>query len=167
MSYGLFDLRRPAAFGRLGEFNNRCAGGPVARLFASIYSHRPSRPSWPTCGDQDLTRSESLAYEFGTFGVRVMIVEPGLAPSTGFAANSNGCRDEFMPAACSAYAGRYLKSLQDYPTSYTREGDVAEAVYAAATDDGERLRYPAFMARMRALTSNAEPQQNCVRTILV
>jgi NAD(P)-dependent dehydrogenase (short-subunit alcohol dehydrogenase family) len=113
--------------------------------------------------------SESLAYELGRFGVRVKLVEPGLAPSTSFAANSNGRRDDLMPAAYSAYAGRYLKSMQDYPTSYTAEGDVAEAVYAAATDDGDRLRYPAgadsvmlaelrqslseqaFMARMRTM----------------
>ena len=113
--------------------------------------------------------SESLAYELGAFGVRVKIVEPGLAPSTSFAANSSGRRDDLMPAAYSAYADRYLKSMQDYPTSYTAEGDVAEAVYAAATDDGDRLRYPAgadsvmlaelrqslseqaFMARMRTM----------------
>src|SRR4030095_7646719 len=38
--------------------------------------------------------SESLAYEFGTFGLRVKIVEPGLAPSTSFAANSDGRRDD-------------------------------------------------------------------------
>ncbi|MGH9883343.1 MAG: SDR family oxidoreductase [Pyrinomonadaceae bacterium] len=113
--------------------------------------------------------SESLAYELGTFGVRVKIVEPGLAPSTSLAANSAGRRDDLMPAAYSAYADRYLKSMQDYPTSYTTEGDVAEAVYAAATDDGDRLRYPAgadsvmlaelrqslseqaFMARMRTM----------------
>lgn len=87
--------------------------------------------------------SESLAYELGAFGVRVKIVEPGLAPSTSFAANSSGRRDDLMPAAYSAYADRYLKSMQDYPTSYTAEGDVAEAVYAAATDDGDKLRYPA------------------------
>lgn len=113
--------------------------------------------------------SESLAYELGAFGIRVKIVEPGRAPSTSFAANSNGRRDDLMPAAYSAHAGRYLKSMQDYPTSYTNERDVAEAVYAAATDEGERLRYPAgadsvmlaelrrtlpeqaFMARMRAM----------------
>lgn len=113
--------------------------------------------------------SESLAYELGTFGVRVKIVEPGLAPSTSFSANSDGPRDDLMPAAYSAYADRYLKSMQDYPTSYTTEEDVAEAVYAAATDDGDRLRYPAgadsvmlaelrqslseqaFMARMRIM----------------
>src|SRR5690606_2768770 len=32
--------------------------------------------------------SESLAYELAGFGVRVKIVEPGLAPTTSFAANS-------------------------------------------------------------------------------
>jgi NAD(P)-dependent dehydrogenase (short-subunit alcohol dehydrogenase family) len=87
--------------------------------------------------------SESLAYELGTFGVRVKVVEPGLAPSTSFSANSGGRRDDLMPAAYSAYADRYLRSLQEYPTSYTTTADVAEAVYAAATDDGDRLRYPA------------------------
>lgn len=74
-----------------------------------------------------------------------------------------------MPAAYSSFAGRYLRSMQDYPTSYTAAEDVAEAVYAAATDDGDRLRYPAgadslmlaelrqslseqaFMARMRTM----------------
>jgi NAD(P)-dependent dehydrogenase (short-subunit alcohol dehydrogenase family) len=87
--------------------------------------------------------SESLAYELGTFGVRVKIVEPGLAPSTNFATHSGGHGDNLMPATYSAYAGRYLKSMQDYPTSYTTEEDVAEAVYAAATDYEDRLRYPA------------------------
>lgn len=113
--------------------------------------------------------SESLAYELDAFGVRVKIVEPGLAPSTRFAANSDGRRDELLPAAYSAYADRCLKSMLDYPTSYTTEEDVAEAVYAAATDDADRLRYPAgadsmmlaelrqslsepaFMARMRTM----------------
>ena len=113
--------------------------------------------------------SESLAHELGTFGVRVKVVEPGLAPSTSFASNSNGRRDDLMPAAYSAFADRYLRSMQNYPTSYTTAEDVAEAVYAAATDEGDRLRYPAgadsvmlaelreslpeqaFLARMRTM----------------
>ena len=48
-----------------------------------------------------------------------------------------------MPAAYAAYADRFLGSMQNYPMAYTTEADVAEAVYAAATDDGDRLRYPA------------------------
>lgn len=113
--------------------------------------------------------SESLAYELSRFGVRVKIVEPGLAPSTSFGANSGGRRDDLMPAAYAAYAESYLKSMQEYPTSYTTEGDVAEVIYTAATDNGDRLRYPAgadsvmlaelrqslseqeFMARMRTM----------------
>jgi NAD(P)-dependent dehydrogenase (short-subunit alcohol dehydrogenase family) len=113
--------------------------------------------------------SESLAYELGAFGVRVKVVEPGLAPSTSFAANSDGRRDDLMPAAYAAYADRYLRSMQEYPTSYTTPEDVAEAVYGAATDYGDTLRYPAgadsvmlaelrqslpepaFLARMRTM----------------
>jgi NAD(P)-dependent dehydrogenase (short-subunit alcohol dehydrogenase family) len=113
--------------------------------------------------------SESLAHELGTFGVRVKVVEPGLAPSTSFASNSNGRRDDLLPAAYSAFAERYIRSMQNYPTSYTTAEDVAGAVYAAATDDGDRLRYPAgadsvmlaelreslpeqaFLARMRTM----------------
>jgi len=87
--------------------------------------------------------SESLGYELGNFGVQVKVVEPGLAPSTSFGHNSGGRREDLIPEAYSAYADRYLKSMQDYPTSYTTEADVAEAVYAAATDEEERLRYPA------------------------
>jgi NAD(P)-dependent dehydrogenase (short-subunit alcohol dehydrogenase family) len=87
--------------------------------------------------------SESLAYELGTFGVRVKIVEPGLAPTTSFAANSGRNTHELVPEAYSDFASRYLKSMQDYPTAYTAASDVAEAVYSAATDKGDRLRYPA------------------------
>jgi NAD(P)-dependent dehydrogenase (short-subunit alcohol dehydrogenase family) len=87
--------------------------------------------------------SESLAYELGAFGVRVRIVEPGLAPTTHFAANTGGHRDDLLPAAYAPYAGRYLASMQTYPMPFTTGEDVAEVVFRAATDDGDRLRYPA------------------------
>jgi NAD(P)-dependent dehydrogenase (short-subunit alcohol dehydrogenase family) len=87
--------------------------------------------------------SESLVYELGTVGVRVKIVEPGLAPSTSFAANSGERMAGLVPAAYADYAGRYLKSMQEYPLTYTVAEDVATAVYAAATDGSDRLRYPA------------------------
>lgn len=114
--------------------------------------------------------SESLAYELGLFGVRVKIVEPGLSPTTSFAANSGSRCDNTIPAAYAGYAGRYLQSMQNYPTAYTTAEDVATAVYAAATDGRDTLRYPAgadsvmlaelrrtlpeaaFIARIRTMT---------------
>jgi len=44
--------------------------------------------------------SESLAYELGMFGVRVKIIQPGLAPSTSFVANSGGRGDNMVVTSC-------------------------------------------------------------------
>jgi NAD(P)-dependent dehydrogenase (short-subunit alcohol dehydrogenase family) len=114
--------------------------------------------------------SESLAYELAMFGVRVKIVQPGLAPTTSFAANSGSRCDNTIPAPYADYAGRYLQSMQQYATAYTSADDVAQAVYAAATDGLDQLRYPAgadsvilaalrqslpeqeFIARIRTMT---------------
>jgi NAD(P)-dependent dehydrogenase (short-subunit alcohol dehydrogenase family) len=122
--------------------------------------------------------SEALAYELGLFGVRVKIVEPGLAPSTSFAANSGDRCDNRIPAAYADYAGRYFNSMREYPTAYTTEADVAEAVFTAATDGRDTLRYPAgadtvmlaalrrslpeaeFLARVRAMTGGTAATQN-------
>jgi len=87
--------------------------------------------------------SEALAHEVGMFGIRVKIVQPGLAPSTSFAANSGDRAEKMIPPAYADYAGRYLKSMQEYPTAYTSAEDVAEAVHRAATDGSDQLRYPA------------------------
>jgi len=99
--------------------------------------------------------SESLAYELGPFGIRVKIVQPGLSPTTRFAANSGNRCDHTIPAAYADFAGRYLQSMQAYPTAYTTADDVAAAVYAAATDGRDPLRYPAgadsvMLAELRA-----------------
>lgn len=72
--------------------------------------------------------SESLAYELGGFGVRVKIVEPGLAPTTSFAGNSGGRCDNRIQAAYADYAGKFMRSMAEYPTAYTTVADAAEAV---------------------------------------
>ena len=87
--------------------------------------------------------------------------QPGLAPSTSFAANSGGHCDNLIPAAYADYAGRYLKSTREYPTAYTSAENVAETVYAAATDGRDKLCYPAgadsvMLAELRQSLPEAE-----------
>jgi NAD(P)-dependent dehydrogenase (short-subunit alcohol dehydrogenase family) len=86
--------------------------------------------------------SESLAYELSLFNVRVKLVEPGFAPTTGFSANT-GEMDGLIPEPYANYAAQLMENLQNQATAYTREQDVAEKVYEAATDESDRLRYPA------------------------
>ncbi|WP_349263341.1 SDR family oxidoreductase [Steroidobacter sp.] len=119
--------------------------------------------------------SESLAYELGSLGIRVKIVQPGFAPTTNFASNFRGNMSDLIPAAYADFAGRYLASMQNEPTAYTTGDDVAAAVYAAATSKDDRLRYPAgpdsvmlaelrralpeeaFMARIRTMVGASSP----------
>jgi short-subunit dehydrogenase len=108
--------------------------------------------------------SESLAYELGMLGIRVRIVQPGLAPSTQFAANSGALGQHPIPSAYAGHADGYFKSMCDYATGYTTEKDVANAVYAAATDGGDRLRYPAGAdSEMLAELRNSLPEQEFIQ----
>ena len=63
-----------------------------------------------------------------------------------------------FPEDYAAFAGAAFARMADYPTAYCTEADVAEAAYAAATEDGPRLRYPAgadtkMLAELRWSTS--------------
>ncbi|WP_374570710.1 SDR family oxidoreductase [Phenylobacterium sp.] len=86
--------------------------------------------------------SGSLAHELGAFGVRVKLVEPGYAPTTRFAQNTDVPVADLIPEAYAAYAGPVFEGFAN-PALTTREADVAEAVWRAATDATDRLRYPA------------------------
>jgi NAD(P)-dependent dehydrogenase (short-subunit alcohol dehydrogenase family) len=84
----------------------------------------------------------SLAHELGAFGVRARLVEPGYAPTTRFSQNTGIVIEELIPEAYAAYAGPIFEAFAT-PALTTRESDVAEAVWLAANDASDRLRYPA------------------------
>jgi NAD(P)-dependent dehydrogenase (short-subunit alcohol dehydrogenase family) len=87
--------------------------------------------------------SESLAYEMSIFNVRVKIVEPGYAPTTNFTANNSARMQGLIPESYSEYAGQLFRNLQNQSAGYTTVTDVAEKVFIAATDESNKLRYPA------------------------
>lgn len=102
--------------------------------------------------------TESLSHELGQFGIRARLVEPGYAPTTAFSNNSGARMERLIPADYGAFAGAYFEKMANYPTPYCTEAEVAEAVFSAATEEGERVRYPAgadtkMLAELRWTTS--------------
>lgn len=84
----------------------------------------------------------SLAHELAAFGLRVKLVEPGYGPSTRFAENGGARMHGLIPEAYAAYAQQVF-ALFAQPAAVTREIEVAEAVWRAANDESNQLRYPA------------------------
>ena len=87
--------------------------------------------------------TESLAVEVEPLGVRVRIVLPGRSPETQFGENAmphlRGLDDpDYAPLI-----NRMIAEFRDGGGSVTHAGDVAEAVWQAATDPAAPLRIPA------------------------
>jgi NAD(P)-dependent dehydrogenase (short-subunit alcohol dehydrogenase family) len=84
----------------------------------------------------------SLAHELAAFNVRVKLVEPGYGPSTRFAENGGTRMDGLFPEPYAAYAAAVLASFTQV-TVVTQPSDVADAVFRAANDASDQLRFPA------------------------
>ena len=102
--------------------------------------------------------TESLQYELNPLGLRVKLVEPG------------GYKTEFAGRSMSFYGvggiddyqqpfDRFLGKLEQWPMS-ENIGEVAEAIYEAASDDTEKLRYP--VGRDAVSMLGARPQMDDV-----
>jgi NAD(P)-dependent dehydrogenase (short-subunit alcohol dehydrogenase family) len=83
--------------------------------------------------------SEGLAQELAPFGIRVVIVEPGVTKSAIFAKNVDA------PNSTGAYEAHYRRMFQFYATGMANATDpfeVAEVIHTAITTDEHRLRWP-------------------------
>ncbi|QIG50506.1 SDR family oxidoreductase [Nordella sp. HKS 07] len=87
--------------------------------------------------------TESLSHELAAFNVKARLVEPGYAPTTNFADNVRGRMPGLMPDIYGDFAQGFFARLAEYPTRYCTEAEVAEATFAAATEESGRIRYPA------------------------
>lgn len=84
----------------------------------------------------------SLAHELGHFNIRAKLVEPGYAPTTNFAHNTEARIEDLIPEAYADFAGPIFAAFAQ-PAMVTKEIDVAEAVWRAANDLTGQLRFPA------------------------
>jgi NAD(P)-dependent dehydrogenase (short-subunit alcohol dehydrogenase family) len=102
--------------------------------------------------------TESLSYELEGFNVRARLVEPGYAPTTNLTANGSARMQGLFPEEYGAFTQSCFANMANYPTRYCTEAEVAEATFAAATEEGGRIRYPAgadskLLAELRWSTS--------------
>jgi NAD(P)-dependent dehydrogenase (short-subunit alcohol dehydrogenase family) len=102
--------------------------------------------------------SEGLAHELAPFGIRVVIVEPGVTKSAIFAKNVE------FPGADGPYAAHYRRMLQFYATGIAAATDpfeVAKVIDDAITTDRPRLRHtvswggPELVGGRRRMTDEA------------
>lgn len=84
----------------------------------------------------------SLAHELRDFGVRVKLVEPGYGPTTRFTQNSGVRIEDVIPTSYRSFAQPILAAFAQ-PAAVTTEADVADAVWRAANDTSDQLRFPA------------------------
>lgn len=111
--------------------NVSSVGGRVTFPFSSLYHATKFALEGLT---------ESMQYELNPFGIGLKIIEPG-GYKTEFAGRSMALfgvddLDDYKPAF-----ERFITMLDGWPMS-ENIGEVAEAIYEAATDGTEKLRYP-------------------------
>ncbi|WP_246793904.1 SDR family oxidoreductase [Burkholderia perseverans] len=87
--------------------------------------------------------TESMALELEPFGVRVRLVLPGRAPDTRFGDNARAHMHGFDHEAYADLVKAVFARLTDASAPITHAGDVADAVWRAATDPDAPLRIPA------------------------
>lgn len=96
--------------------------------------------------------TECLALEVAPFGIRARIVLPGRAPETAFGQNHRKHMAFGIPDAYSEIAEGVFAEWRTYPADQvTRVGDVAEAVWRAATDPSCPMRLPAGVDAVAAM----------------
>ena len=96
--------------------------------------------------------SEELAHEVAPFGVRVVIVEPGVTKSAIFAKNVDA------PRSTGAYDAQYGRLFQFYAkgiTEATPAAEVATVIHDAITTDEPRLRYRVSWGSEEIVTGRA------------
>ena len=97
--------------------------------------------------------SESLYYELGALGVRVVIIEPG-GMKADFGGRSLDFSNDTALGEYQPLVQTVLNVLGPMMANGSAPGRIA---YSAATDDTERLRYEAGPMRCRCLPPDARP----------
>lgn len=129
----------------LPQFRERGSGVVVNVTSSVVLGHMPLSAVYKASKMAVEGFTASLALELAPFGVRAKTVEPGACMTTNFAAkatNGGALDEEFVPAPYAAWAQKVMDGFLGQDV-FTKESDVAEAVWRAAHDTTGQLRFPA------------------------
>ncbi len=103
--------------------------------------------------------SESLNFEVSTFGGKVKIIEPG-ATATDFAGRSFDFKNDESLLEYQGLMNNLQNLLTNLGESSIPPRVVAEVIYTAATDNTDRLRYPATPDAIAILEKREKENDN-------
>lgn len=86
--------------------------------------------------------TSSLALELKQFNIDVKLVQPGYAPTTNFTSNGSERMQGLITEPYVSFAQNVFASYTEIQ-DFTKESDVAEAVWCAANDKSNQLCFPA------------------------
>ena len=96
--------------------------------------------------------SEGMAQELAPFGIRVVIIEPGVTKSAIFAKTTD------VPSGTGAYGAHYRRMFQFYATGYPQATDpfeVGRLIHHAVSTDTPKLRYAVSWAGPEFISARA------------
>lgn len=126
----------------LPQFRARKAGVVVNVTSSVSLAPMPLVGAYKASKDAVEGFTESLTFELAEFGIRIKLVEPGYCPTTRFTENGGQRMAGLLPEPYAAFGQRVLGAFSHVVTT-TRESEVAQAVFRAATDSSATLRFPA------------------------
>lgn len=136
--------------------NVSSVGGRVTFPFSSLYHATKFAVEGLT---------ESLQYELNPLGIRLKIVEPG-GYKTDFVSRS---MDYFGAADINDYQepfNKFASKLDTWPLS-ENIAEVAEVIYAAATDGSEQLRYPTDVHGKQLLDARGQMDDVAFKQLMI
>ncbi|AVO44926.1 SDR family oxidoreductase [Phreatobacter cathodiphilus] len=124
------------------QMRERCSGVIVNVTSSVTLAAMPLAAAYTASKQAIEGFTGSLAHELAHFGIRARLVEPGYAPTTRFAQNSDLSVADLIPPAYADFAAPIFDGFAR-PAMTTKETDVAEAVWSAVHDRSGRLQFPA------------------------
>lgn len=127
----------------LPQFRNRKAGVIVNVASTITLAPYPMFSVYRASKAAVVAFTEVLESELEPLNIKVRIIDPGWAPSTEFEAGMTSKSIHDIPKEYDELVSTMTSIRQNYPGPFTQAGDVAEAIWQAATAPDSPMRIPA------------------------